>query len=505
MPKKEFPSIVCIGGGTGQAQLLRGLKAYPCKLTAIVTVMDTGRSSGRIRNEMGTLPPGDIRNCLVALSDSEKLLMELFQYRFEKKPLKGHSFGNLFIAAFSKVAGSFEESVKATSNILAIKGAVLPSTFESTNICATLSDGTIRKGELSVRKLNKPPIQNVFLENRDVKPAKEALDAIRSADLIVIGPGGLYTSVISNILIKDLRNAVRRSNAKKVYVCNIMTQPGQTDDYSAKQHIDAVVKYLGRNTLDYVIINNKIPPAKALDMYKKGRAFLLKPPSQKILRQYNFRSITDDFIEKNAQTQKTWQKQHLLRHDPNKTAKILIKLVSPQLKAVILAAGEGSRLVPFSLSESKTMIKFLGKPLLAHHIDEFIKNGIEDIAIICNPQNCDQIRDYFGKNYKQRLTYIIQAEQKGPAHAISCAESYLKGGYFIYKYGDALAAKDELKSLLKVFRRKKGLSGIVTLKRVKDPSEYSSARFEGGTLKELIEKPKHLFPSKLSHVGLGLL
>ncbi|MBI4335252.1 MAG: uridine diphosphate-N-acetylglucosamine-binding protein YvcK, partial [Candidatus Omnitrophica bacterium] len=505
MANKKLPSIVCVGGGTGQAQLLRGLRAYPCELTAIVTVTDTGRSSGMLRKEMHVLPPGDIRNCLIALSDSEKLLQDLFQYRFEKGSLEGHSFGNLFIAALSKVAGSFEESIKETSKILAIKGKVLPSTLDNADICAILSDGSVREGEVAVRGLNKSAIKTVFLKPAEARASKEALEAIYNADLIVLGPGSLYTSVITNLLIKGLRAAVKKSGAKKVYICNIMTQPGQSDGYSTEDHINAIIKYLGQKTLDYVIINEEAPPKKALEEYKKDNAFLLKPLFPKAANRYSFNIISDNLIEKDVKKQRLWHKQHLLRHDSDKIAKILIGLTNPQLKAVILAAGEGSRLKPFSLSESKTMIRFLGKPLLAHHVDEFIKNGIEDIVIVCNEQNSEHVKNYFTKNYAQDFKYVIQREQKGPVHAIMCAEAFLRGGHFIYKYGDSLALKDELKELLSIFSGDRTTNGIVTLKKVEDPSEFSSARFEKGALVELIEKPKQHFPSKLSHVGLGLL
>ena len=290
MSVPNLSKIVCIGGGTGQAQLLLGLKKYPCELTAVVTVTDTGRSSGRIRKEMGVLPPGDIRNCLIALSDSEKLLQDLFQYRFEKDPLKGHNLGNLFIAALSKVTGSFEKSIQETSKILSIKGKVLPSTLDNTDICALLSGGAVRKGEVAVRGLNKPAIKKVFLRPRNAKPAPETIEAIYNADLIVIGPGSLYPSVITNLLIKGLRDAVIKSQAKKVYLCNIMTQPGQTDGYSVEGHIEAITKYLGRNVLDYVIINKTNPPQKILAAYKKNNAFLLKPPLVKNLKKYKFKS-----------------------------------------------------------------------------------------------------------------------------------------------------------------------------------------------------------------------
>lgn len=505
MAKTGIPSIVCIGGGTGQAQLLRGLKAYPCKLTAIVAVTDTGRSSGKLRKEVGILPPGDIRNCLVALSESEKLLLDLFQYRFKKGSLEGHSFGNLFIAALSKVTGSFEASVKKTSEILNIRGKVLPPTPDDINICVTLTDGSVRKGEVSMRGLNKPTIKTAFLEPENPRPTQEAIEAVYDADLIVIGPGSLYGSIITNLLIKGLRDAILTSKAKKVYVCNIMTQPGQTDGYSTEDHISAIMKYLGKDVLDYIILNDKIPPKKALRAYEKEKARLLAPLPAKVLKKYNFQAIMQDFIEKDVKKKSLWQKQHLLRHDSDRIAKILVGLTNPQLKAVILAAGEGTRLKPFSLSESKVMIKFLGKPLLAHHVDEFLKNGIADIIIVCSHKNYPHIEDYFSRNYQRSFNYVIQEELKGPAHAICCAEKYLRGGYIVYKYGDSLALNDELRVLLDKFKSMRGADGIVTLKKVKDPSEFSSARFEGSVLKELIEKPKSNFPSNFSHVGLGLL
>ena len=262
------PRVVCIGGGTGLPIVLQGLKDFTSNLAAVVTVTDAGRSSGRIRNDFGVLPPGDMRNCLVALSDSGQLLNDLFQYRYDEGTLEGMSFGNLFIATMAKITGSFEGAVRETSRLLAIQGKVLPSTYGDVHLCAKLDDGRIVEGEVDVRALGKPPILDVFLNPPDVKANDEAINEILRADLIVIGPGSLYTSIVANLLVPAVPEAIRASKAKVVYVCNIVTQPGQTGGHSVADHIAAVQRYLGEDVLDGVLVNSNIPPQEVLDRYR---------------------------------------------------------------------------------------------------------------------------------------------------------------------------------------------------------------------------------------------
>jgi len=319
------PRVVAIGGGTGLPIVLQGLKDFTSNLTAIVTVTDAGRSSGRIRSDFGVLPPGDMRNCLVALSDSSLLLNDLFQYRYRQGTLEGMSFGNLFIATIAKITGSFESAVRETSRILAIQGKVLPSTYEDVHLCAKLRDDRVVEGEVDVRQPAKAPIGDVFLKPADVKANEEAIGEIRRADLIVIGPGSLYTSVIANLLVPALPEAIRASKAKKVYVCNIVTQPGQTEGYSVGDHIGAVTRYLGDGVLDAVLVNSNVPPEPILARYRADGAELLRIDDA--VTSHRVQVVLDDLVENLDLKRILWEKQDFLRHDPEKLAALIWSLL----------------------------------------------------------------------------------------------------------------------------------------------------------------------------------
>ncbi len=323
--KGAEPRVVAIGGGTGLPVVLQGLKDLTSNLAAVVTVTDTGRSSGEMRSELGVLPPGDMRNCLVALSDSSKLLNDLFQYRFSEGRFKGTSFGNLFIAAMAKVTGSFESAVREISRILAIRGKVLPSTYDDVHLCAKLADGRIAEGEVAVRALVKPRILDVFLRPADVKANEEAVNEILRADLIVIGPGSLYTSVLANLLIPAIPQAIRASKAKKVYVCNIVTQPGQTDGYSCADHIEALERYLGERVLTAALVNSNVPSPAILDRYHSEGADLVRVDDRIASRRVQI--ILDDLVEDLDHRRILWEKQDLLRHDPEKLAELIWNLL----------------------------------------------------------------------------------------------------------------------------------------------------------------------------------
>ena len=254
------PKVVAIGGGTGLSMLLRGLKKITNNITAVVTVGDDGGSSGRLREEMGVLPPGDIRNCIAALADDEDLITKLFQYRFDVgKGLKGHSFGNLFLTALCSITGNMVRAVRESSNVLSIRGRVLPATLDDMKLVAEMEDGRVIHGESSIPEA-KGKIKRLFTEPADCKALPEVLTAIKNADLIIMGPGSLYTSVIPNLLVKEIAQAVARAKAKKIYVCNIMTQPGETDNYSVSSHVNAILTHAGsKDVLDAVLVNNSIP------------------------------------------------------------------------------------------------------------------------------------------------------------------------------------------------------------------------------------------------------
>ncbi len=327
LQKKENGfKIVAIGGGTGLPSVLSGLRSYTKHLTAIVTVTDSGRSSGVLRNDLNVLPPGDIRNCLISLSNSGELMKQLFQYRFAGgEKLDGMSLGNLFIAALAKVTGSFEKAVKETSKVLAIEGQVLPSTLHDTHLCAELADGSIVEQEFNVRKRDKAPIKRVFLKPANAALLPAAAKAIKEADLIVLGPGSLFTSVITNLLVKGMPAAIKKSRAKKVLICNIMTQAGQTDNYTLSQHVDAIERYLGKNVLDSLIINNGKPGTAVLQHYKKENAQLVVLDKQNLPAK--LRVVEADLIDRKRAVEHEWHKVDLLRHDSEKLAKLLIGLI----------------------------------------------------------------------------------------------------------------------------------------------------------------------------------
>ncbi|MEE9584986.1 MAG: uridine diphosphate-N-acetylglucosamine-binding protein YvcK, partial [Candidatus Brocadiales bacterium] len=278
----KFPDrlrVLAIGGGTGLPIVLQGLKTYSKNLTAVVTVTDSGRSSGMLREQYGVLPPGDARNCLVALSETDEQqedLYKLFQYRFDRGSLEGMSLGNLLMTALTDITGCFEKAIKKASKILAISGKVLPSTLQDTHICAELEDGTVLEGEFNVRQPDKPPIKRALLKSDNVEALPETLEEIRNADIIILGPGSLYTSVIPNILVKGIREAIKNCGAIKIYVCNIVTQPGQTDSYTSSDHIKAMNQHLGEGVVDYVLVNDNLPRKDILEKYEEEGAVVVR-------------------------------------------------------------------------------------------------------------------------------------------------------------------------------------------------------------------------------------
>ncbi len=253
--RARAPRFVALGGGTGLAALLRGLKEQTM-LTGIVTVADDGGSSGRLRDELGLLPPGDIRNCIVALADAEPLMKDLFQYRFpEGTGLAGHSFGNLFIAAMSGVTGSFEDAVTESSRVLNVHGRIVPSTLDNVRLAADMSHGKRVRGETNIT-LTEGSIEHVFLEPEAPAMYEGASSAIKSAQMIIVGPGSLYTSIIPNLLVPGLTKAISDSGAPVVYICNVASQPGETDNYTVADHVKAIISHCPDLNIDYVIANS---------------------------------------------------------------------------------------------------------------------------------------------------------------------------------------------------------------------------------------------------------
>lgn len=314
------PKIVVIGGGTGLSTMLRGLKYYTSNITAIVTVGDDGGGSGKLREDLGMLPPGDIRNCILALADTEPIMKELLQYRFTDGNLKNQSFGNLFLAAMDGISDNFEDAVQKMSSVLAVTGKVIPVTLDDMQLKAILKNGNIVKGESQIPKeaiKQKSPIERLVLEPEDAVPLKEALDAIKEADAIVMGPGSLYTSVIPNLLVNKISSAVRKSKAYKVYIPNIMTQPGETDGFTASDHLKTIQKYGGKDIVECVIANCGAISDELKEKYDKEGAKLVE------LDEENIKNQGVDLIVGNL----IKMESGFIKHDADYLAQILVETI----------------------------------------------------------------------------------------------------------------------------------------------------------------------------------
>lgn len=308
------PKIVTVGGGTGLSVILSGLKEYTSNITAIVTVADDGGSSGRLRQQFDILPPGDIRNCLVALADASTLMRDLFQFRFDQSSeFSGHNFGNLFITVMTRLTGDFEKAIKETSKVLALRGQVIPSTLNNVALVAQHKDGTITEGEDKIPKAHLP-IDKVYLKAKGESSATpEAIRAIEEAQIIVLGPGSLYTSIIPNLLIKEITDSIIASSAIKVYVCNAMTQPGESDGYSASDHIKALIRHSHPRIMDYCVLNTGEISKDTLKRYAREDSYAVVNDTKKI-ESMGYRIIEHDIIIA----------KDVVRHDPLKLAKVIL-------------------------------------------------------------------------------------------------------------------------------------------------------------------------------------
>jgi uncharacterized cofD-like protein len=311
------PRIVTIGGGTGLSVLLTGLKEYTSNITAIVTVADDGGSSGRLRQEFDILPPGDIRNCLVALADAPTLMQDLFQFRFDtNSELSGHSFGNLFITVMTRLTGDFEKAIKETSKVLALRGQVIPSTLNNVVLVAQYKDGSTTIGEDKIPKAHRP-INRVSLNPEQPAATPDAIKALEEAQMIILGPGSLYTSIIPNLLIKEITEVVAKSSAIKAYVCNVMIQPGETDGYNASDHVRALIAHSHPRLVDYCIVNSGEILPDIRKRYAQENSYPVINDRKKI-ENMGYRVIEDDFgmVEKNV-----------IRHNPARLANIILGLI----------------------------------------------------------------------------------------------------------------------------------------------------------------------------------
>lgn len=316
------PKIVVIGGGTGLSILLRGLKRFTSNITAIVTVADDGGGSGVLREDLGMLPPGDIRACMLALANTEPTMEKLLQYRFDNGILKGQSFGNLFIAAMNGIYGSFEMAIKEASNVLAITGKVYPMTLEKVRLFAELQNGLIVEGESNIPIIaqeNSSGIKRMFINPKISNPLEEGIQAIKNADLIVLGPGSLYTSVIPNLLINHIPDKIYEAKAPKVYISNVMTQPGETDGYGVINHVQSLLNHSREDLLDYLIVNTEEIPKKTLPKYivDGSSPVILTDKDREFLQDKNIEVIEANLID---------VKKDYIRHDNIELSKLLIDL-----------------------------------------------------------------------------------------------------------------------------------------------------------------------------------
>lgn len=310
------PSVTVVGGGHGLSVLLRGIKSATSNVTAVVTVADDGGSSGRLREELGIIPPGDLRNCLVALADTEPLMEKLFQYRFRgESELAGHSFGNLFIAAMNEVTGDVEKALRESSKVLAVKGQVLPASKDHVRLDAIMEDGTIVEGESNIPEVHKK-IHRVRLFPEHVQPVQSALDALTSADAIILGPGSLYTSIMPNLLVDGVAEALRKSKAVKIYICNVMTQPGETDGYTASMHAKAILDHGGKGVIDYMLVNSTPISSDMQAFYAKKGAYPVEVDEDAI-NALGVGFVKADIINETD----------VIRHDPDKLSRSVMQMV----------------------------------------------------------------------------------------------------------------------------------------------------------------------------------
>lgn len=312
---RRGPKIVVVGGGTGLSALLKGLKQYTCNLTAIVTVSDDGGSSGKLRNELGIQPPGDVRNCMVALAETEDIMDTLFSYRFESGALKGHSLGNLLLAGLTDTFGDFQKGIEQVSKVFALRGKVFPTTLDQVVLMADLEDGIRVVGETSVRA-TEGKIKRVYLEPSDCTPLPDAIQAIEEADLIVLGPGSLYTSVLPNLLVKGLREKIRTASAPCVYVCNVMTEKGETDGYKVSDHLQAIIDHCGKGFVDAVLASRGEIAPSLLKRYSREEATPVIADPKMV------QHLGAKYFEANLV-----QEMNVVRHDSDRLAKELIRLL----------------------------------------------------------------------------------------------------------------------------------------------------------------------------------
>lgn len=319
--------VVVMGGGTGTFTILTGLKKYPLDLTALVAMSDDGGSTGILRDELGVLPPGDVRQCLVALSRETKLMRELINYRFEKGTLRGHNFGNLLLSGLEKITGSFDKAVEKASEILRIEGHVVPATLKKVKLIAALSNGKKLTGEHNIYEANLTKLKKIYLRPH-AKANPKAVRAIKEADVVVFAPGHFYSSIIPNLLVQGISQEICKSKAKKIFICNLMTKHGQTDTFTVYNFVDKIKQFLGCD-FDYVIYNNKRPSGWLLKRYAREKEHMVPTVLKKQKRVYNEKFIGGNLLNQKITTPRypDLLKRNLIRHNPEVTARLIMKIL----------------------------------------------------------------------------------------------------------------------------------------------------------------------------------
>ena len=332
---KNFRAV-SFGGGVGAAQVMQGLRRYTDHTTGVIAVTDSGRSTGVVRSVLNIPAPGDLRNAMVTLSDADPVLRDLFQHRLVSEKLNefnGVAFGNLFLAALAQMTGSFERAIQEVNRLLKPAAAILPVTLANTHLCAELVDGSVRYEEVSVRGLNKPAIKRVFLRDEGVTAYPPVIEAIRHADLITIGPGSLFTTVLACLVVPGIKDAIaeaRQRGARTVYVCNTTTQPGQTDGFTIFDHVAEVASCVGAGQLDYTLVNTGVPPEHVVERHRREGLYVLALSAEELrkIRELGVQVVAGNLIESGGEQRLLWNKQDSVRHDPALVARELVGIMA---------------------------------------------------------------------------------------------------------------------------------------------------------------------------------
>lgn len=494
-------NVVSIGGGTGQGLLLSELRSRDIDLTAIATTLDSGRSSGDLRDALGMFAPGDLRNCMIALSGSDAMIKSILQHRFEGV-VPGMNLGNLIFAAIHEMGLDFDEALDGISSLLRLEGRVYPSTTDPVHICASLADGSVLEREHRIVDEAHAPIVSIALSG-EVEAYPRALEALENADLIIVGPGALYTSVAVHFAIDAFREAFIASQAHKVFVPNLAVQPNVTDGYSITDHLDALERMIGERAFDTIVVNTRTPSEKVAKRYRDAGSDPIIPSAEELdALRARVRVLEGDFLDETVVVEPN--KTLYMRHDAKKLADTLDALMHKPLKGLVLAAGKGTRMEPYSRTTPKVLLELYGKPLIAYRIDELVEARVRDIVIVCSDETCGPIREYVDDRYPDvSFSFATQRDAKGPAHAIDCARGLIRGSRIVLTLADNLADEPLVPGLIKAASAP-GACGAVALKRVMNPSEFGIARISDGQAIDIVEKPEHP-PSDLAVMGTAVL